>query len=447
MSKIFLKGKAIIAMLLVIAVLAFAGCSGSSTKNSSTNGNKKQVVLTLWYPWAGPDGDAVVSLAKEYSKTHPNVQIKAQMVSGAGIAATQGGGQGKFLSAVAAGNPPDLVLYWGQDALPGLADQGAIIPLDDYLKDVDTSKFFEAAYNAMKYNGKIYGLPEMVNVRVLFWNKDLFKQAGLDPNTPPKTIAELDQMAAKLTKTKNGAIEQMGFIPWIGQGVPHVMAGVFGTSLVDSNGNPILSPDKNPQLLNLLKWEVSYSDKYGAMNINKFIAGMSQNSSQANDPFILGKVAMMISGEWQINANKQYNPKLNFGVGPIPQAPGGKPMPSLMDGNTWMIPKGSKHPQEAMDFIKWTMDPQRIANTADKVYNIAPIVEAAKMQKLNNDPYFKEVLNVAQKGSIYYTPAAKGMLSTETAANNAFQAAQYKKSTPEQALKNAQAEAEKSLSQ
>lgn len=433
-------------MVLSILSACSSGTSTSSKNGSSNNSNSQKnnpVQVQIWYPWAGTDGDLIKKWAEDFSKTQPNIKVTAQMVPGSGI----GSSQGKFQTAVAGGNPPDAVLYWGYNYVPSLASQNLIEPLDDLLASIkeDGSKFNETCWNSVHYKGKVYALPEMTSNILLYWNKDMFKKAGLDPDKPPTTLDELDSMAQKLTLKQNGKYVQFGFIPWIGQGSPLFWAGVFDVNNYIQNDKPNL--EGNTGLEKVLNWEISYSKKYDPKQINDFFAALSQNSANQNDPFILGKVAMKVDGTWAINSIKQYAPNLNYGVAPVPTAPGGKDKPSSLVENVWMIPKGAKHPKEVLQFIEWTYEPQRNADVADQVFNLSPVTEALKLQKLNNDPKVKVSIDIMNNGHLFFTPQSNATMAVDTALGTAFQAAQYLQKTPQEALKQAQIDAEKALKQ
>jgi multiple sugar transport system substrate-binding protein len=417
---------------LALVIVASGVSAGAFTPSSHAAGTS----ITVWYPWSGPDGNQIVNWAKAYTKA-TGVTVNTVLVSGSGIGTTTAA-SGKFLAAVKAGQAPDLALYWGQDALPQLASVGAVQPLSAAtLKaaGLSMSVYAPAAVQAMTYKGIAYGLPEMTNVREFFWNKDMFKAAGLDPNKPPTTLAQVDVMAAKLTLIKDGKIVQLGFVPWIQQGSIDVYRGLFGASYYDANGNPDLN---NPALLKLLTWESTYVSRYGAGPISSFIGSFNTTASQANDPFVKGAVAMMFGGEWQEGFMSQYGPKVHYGVAPMPVL-AGKPYPStFLDGNTWFLPKNA-NTTEALKFIAWIQDPARNAAGADFVHNIAPVLKAQPLQKLNSDPIFKVALDLGQHAKYIYgaVPSPFG-LSVQTVLNTAASAVQNGTASPQDALSTAQ---------
>lgn len=407
--------------------LALATALGASARAATT--------VTIWYPWGGPDGQAVVDAANAFNASQKDIVVKPVLVEGAGI---QGTAQGKFLTAVSGGTPPDAVLYWGQDVIPGLSAIGALTPLDPYLGKVgpDPAKFNATALGAMKVGGKTYGLPQMSSALMLYYNKDMFQAAGLDPNKPPKTLAELDMVAEKLTVKSGNDYERLGFIPWLQQGNPLPWTGVFGGKLVGADGKINV---QNPGTLAALKWQEGYVKKYGAPNLQRFAASLGRlDQSSGNDPFIAGKVAMEINGQWHGNFIKRYKPDMNYGVAAIPYPTNGKPNSTWTNSNAWMIPKGSKNAEAALKFIAFTTDPQRAGAWADTVYNITPVKAGVSLQKVSGQPVMKLAADLISGGNAFTSPTTPLILELQTELNTAFESVQQGAKSAEQALTTAQ---------
>ncbi len=406
--------------------------SASSLALALALGSSAQAVtnITVWYPWGPPDGQAVVDRANEFNASQTEIHVNPVLVSGSGI---QGTTQGKFLTSVTSGQVPDAVLYWGQDVIPGLAGLGALEPLDGYFAaaGLKPSSINPAALNAMKVDGKTYGLPQMSSDLMLYYNKAMFKAAGLQP---PRTMAELDAAAEKLTVRKGNEVVRMGFIPWLQQGQPLVWSGIFGSQgkLVDASGKVNMS---NSGTLKALQWEASYVKKYGAANLTRFISSIGSTvSSSASDPFLLGKVAMEVNGQWHGNYLKRYKPDLEYGVVPIPYPAGGTPNATWINSNAWMIPKGSKNAQAAMKFIAYTSQPQVSAKHADAVFNLSPVIGASKLQKTLGEPVVKLANQLFGGKTVFTSPVTPQILTLQTELNTAFEAVQQGSKTPEAAL-------------
>lgn len=396
-------------------------------------GSSAQAVtnITIWYPWGPPDGQAVVDRANEFNALQKDIKVNPVLVSGSGI---QGTTQGKFLTAVTSGQVPDAVLYWGQDVIPGLQRVGALLPLDSYFAaaGLKPSVFNPTALKAMQVGGKTYGLPQMSSDLMLYYNKDMFRAAGLQP---PRTLAELDAAAEKLTVRKGNELTRVGFIPWLQQGLPLSWTGIFGGRLVDTGGKVNML---NSGTLGALQWQEGYVKKYGAANLTRFISSIgSTTTSSASDPFLLEKVAMEVNGQWHGNYLKRYKPDLDYGVVPIPYPVGGTPGATWINSNAWLVPKGSKNPEAVLKFIAYVSQPAVSGKHADQVYNISPVVGASKFQKNLNEPVMK-LANQLFTGKVFTSPVTPQILQLQTELNTAFEAVQQGTTSARDALATGQ---------
>jgi len=309
----------------------------------------KKVTITYWSVEAGanPIGETMRRLIAEYNKTHPDVYVKVLQV-----ATTSGQVQEKLISAIAGGVPPD-VADLDPTVLISWVIKGAVQPITKFVKrdGIDVEKeFYRFAIEPLIYKGEIYELPRDGDGRAIFYNKKLFREAGLDPNKPPRTIAELDEYAEKLTvKDAKGRYKRIGFIPWYGDGWLLTDWGqVFGGEIYDPETNKV-KVNEEPYV-RALTWMCSYAKKYGLTAIRSFTKAFG---SGAMDPFITGRIAMKSDGNWCMLNLKKYAPDLDYGVVPWPKAPGGPEVAQWSSGWAECIPVGAKHPEEAWELIKW----------------------------------------------------------------------------------------------
>jgi ABC-type glycerol-3-phosphate transport system substrate-binding protein len=187
----------------------------------------------------------------------------------------------------------------------------------------------------------------------LHWNKRLFREAGLDPERPPRTLEELDAFSQRLTKRDpaTGRITQMGFMPsepgWWNWGWGYW----FGGKLWDGVGR--ITTD-SPENLRAFRWVRSYSERYGAADLQLFQSGFGNFSSPQN-AFISEQVAMVLQGVWMYNFITKYNPKVVWGAAPFPR-PKDRPdlaRSTVVDMDVLVIPTGARHPREAWEFVKF----------------------------------------------------------------------------------------------
>jgi multiple sugar transport system substrate-binding protein len=337
--------------LLISSTLAACSKTPSSTTGSTdTTGTtetekKEKVTITFWHNWqTGPSGESMKQSVEQFNKTHENIVVKPLYV------ATDGGDSitSKMLTAVAGGNPPEVVL----SSRYGIAEyMDAVTILNDVAaKDgVKEDMFYPWAWKEATYEGQLLGLPYDGTSRALFYNKDHFKEAGLDPENPPKTIEELEEAARKLTKKEGNRYTRFGLIPWFSQGWLYSWGWSYGGEFLDESTGTVTAND--PKIVDALTWMTDFAKEYGMENVTSFV---SSAGSDATDPFITGQLSMKIDGNWVLAQIAQYKPDLNFGVANIP-SPDGKINTTFVGGRALVIPKGVKDEKfdAAWEFVKW----------------------------------------------------------------------------------------------
>ena len=400
------------------------------------------VKLTFWHVMSNKvDKAAIDAAVAKFNETHPNIQVKAILVPGHETEST------KLMTAVAAGTGPDIY-YLDRFTVAQRAHFGVLEPLQDYLvkAGVDVSalkaKFFDFAAKEATYRGKLYALPWDTDARVLYYNKKLFKKAGLDPNKPPVTIKELDEYAAKLTKIKGNRVLQIGFIPWRDQGWHYTWGWVFGGKFYDPKTKKLTFAD-DPKILAALKWEVGYAKKYGIKNIDAFFSSY-RGGSVPVDPFIIGKEAMRVGGNWFMSQLDNFASKgFEYGVAPIPYPEGGEKDSTWAGGWSLVIPKGAKHPKEAAEFMVW------MATNGEKMYaeqtaHFAAL-RAATEALVKKDPRQKLFYDLFSGPNAHCRPVIPVGALLWDKLGNAWNDALYGKKSPEQALRDAQNEVQQAL--
>ncbi|HLM84351.1 MAG TPA: extracellular solute-binding protein [Candidatus Bathyarchaeia archaeon] len=322
------KISVIFSFVLVLAIVVLSGCGCAN--NSATN---YEVRLEVW---GLDDSDSMVKAISEYQKRNPRVkEIVYKKV-------TVDTYENDLMDALATGNGPDIFLVHNtwlskhQDKLaPAPVDnlssaQAPILTpkqIQDQFADVVTSDFVS--------DGKIYALPLSVDSLALFYNKDLFNQAGI--SVPPATWLDFDEAARKITRidslgniTLSGAA--MGMSSEASPGTGKINRGTdILTLLMMQSGANMINP-KNGQAgfadftdstfggqISPGESALSYYTKFAVSSPSN--VQYSWNSLQHNsiDAFIEGKTAMMINYSWQIPKIQSKAPKLNLGITPVPQ--------------------------------------------------------------------------------------------------------------------------------
>lgn len=315
---------------------------------SGTVGQAQQPVqIDFWAHWASavrrPTVDKIVA---NFNKANPGIKVNYTFVPFDQIIP-------KTLASVAAGNPPCVVVLAGAEARiraskNQLTDMTALGAAN--IKD----RYFDTAWAGGTYEGKQYALPFVTDTQMLFWRKDQFREAGLNPDRGPRTYAELEQYAAKLTKRDGNNLQRIGFHPIIGEGGLEMWVQNRGGRFFDAQGNPQVN---SPVAVQTLEWFRNWSEKYGGpAAVNSFRAGFGGGAGPT-DPFVSGKVSMQIRNGGPFSAELAKNaPNVEFGMGPVP-TPNGQQTPQSSTGSlfTVEIPRGCKNPQEAFKFAQyWT---------------------------------------------------------------------------------------------
>ncbi len=257
----------------------------------------------------------------------------------------------KILTSILSDDPPDVVNLITPVAK--WASRMALTPIDNLIKkdSFDHSFFFPALWKEMKWQNRVFALPLYSNSYAFFYNKKLFREAGLDPENPPKTWNEVKSAARKLTKkNEKNHFTQMGFIPHYGNlQTSIIMAWELGAEILDADGKTVNLD--SPQMIKALQWEVDYFNEYSLKDVSSFMAGFGYADQHG---FISEKVAMMILDNTFVDQIELYNPDLDYGVSVIPTFSGYPPASS--SGSWWVgIPRGSKNIEAAWEFIKFSV--------------------------------------------------------------------------------------------
>jgi multiple sugar transport system permease protein/multiple sugar transport system substrate-binding protein len=310
--------------------------------------------------------------SRELHKKDPRHPIY-RVINGQSASRDQTADPTRFLVSLAGGQPPDLLLF-DRYAVSEWAARSAFTKLDLYLareaasgdpEAIRPENYYRSCWEEVVYTNPVtgehgtYGVPERVDDRGLFYNKDLLKRGGFvdaqGEARPPKTWEELSEMAVKLTERNTaGAITRLGFAPNYGNAWLYLYAWM--------NGGHFMSPDRrevtlnSPRVVGALEWITRVYDSLGgAPAVYAF-----QDSAQAGqlDPFALGKVALKIDGYWTYNYNlAQYGRDLNYGVAvppmPAEQLARGRSPLSWVSGWCFAIPATARNKEGGWELLKF----------------------------------------------------------------------------------------------
>jgi len=358
-------------------------------------GDPDKVRISYWEKWTGDEG-AAIQKAVDAFNTHRFRNSRGRVIVVERFTVSQI--DRKLLLAVAGNNPPDVAGLWSW-VIPPFADRNALMPLDERFRQggMKEDDFVPAYLNLCRHRGRLWALPTTPGTVGLYWNKEHFKEAGLDPERPPRTIEELDEYAEKLTRRENGEIVRMGFTPTDPGWWNWAWGYYFGGRLWDGESQLTANCPEN---VRAFEWVQSYSKQYGAYEVDQFHGGLRSLFDSPQNAFLSGKLSMVIQGVWLNNFIKKYNPKLIWGAAPFP-VPKDRPDLyglSMVECDVVVIPRGSKHPEEAFRFIRYLNSIEGSEILCGAQGKHTPLKQMSPVfLKQHSHPYLKVFIDVGQE--------------------------------------------------
>jgi multiple sugar transport system substrate-binding protein len=267
-----------------------------------------------------------------------------------------------FVTAINGNQAPDLFLTWdGSEPIGTWAENGLLATFDDLIQrdNFDMSLFHPAGVALGQYKGMTYGMPWQLDQIMFFWNKQQFRDAGLDPDKAPTTLEEVYALAPKLTQyDAAGNITRLGMLPIKPGSRKMAWMSLWGPSLYDATTNKITADD--PKMIASMTELQKLWNLYGdPAKVDEFMATLGDALSP-DDPFLKGQVSMMLDGDWRTGYEVRYTDNVygvDFGVAPIPVPAS---MPERYGANYYygmclVTPYNAPHPEETWEAIKYLL--------------------------------------------------------------------------------------------
>jgi sn-glycerol 3-phosphate transport system substrate-binding protein len=348
--------------------LALAG----ATKLAAPALAQGQTRLNFFYPVAvgGPIAKLIDTLCADFERENPS--IKVQPIYTGSYQDTIA----KTLTALKSNDFPHFAILLSTDMFT-LIDEDVIVPFDDS-DQAWIKSFYPAFMENSQAEGKTWGIPFQRSTIVQYWNKELFKEAGLDPNTPPKTWADQIEIATKLTKRDaSGNTSQWGIqIP--SSGFPYWLFQALTTQndvrLMNADGNRTFFDD--PKVVEALQYWMDLSMKHKVHP-----TGIVEWGTTPRD-FFERKVAIMWTTTGNLT-NVKANAKFDFGVGMMPAGRrGGSPTGG---GNFYVFKKANAAERAAATaFAKFATQPERAAQWGMDTGYVAVTPAAFETQRMKD---------------------------------------------------------------
>lgn len=423
--------KLMFVLFSVFLALALMSCG----ENEDKKNKEENLKLTFYFPVnvGGKAANLINDMVNKFNTENENIKVEPVYTGNYDDTVT------KIQTAAQGGNAPEVYVSLATQRFT-LANAEMAIPLDDLIAKDNEGKeyindFLKGFMEDSYVEGKIYSIPFQRSTMVLFYNKDAFIEAGLNPDTPPKNWQELIEYSKKLTIDKRkgvGLALNSGSAQW----------GFTGFALQNSkNGENLMSKDGKKVFFNTeenveaLQLWLDLQNKYEVME--KGIVQWTDLPTQ----FLAGEVAMIYHTTGNFN-NIKENAKFNYGVAFLP---GNKRLGAPTGGgNFYITPNLSPEKEEAAwKFIKFMTSPENVAKWSIETGYVPTRESAYKTEELKN--FYKEnPLALIAYEQLEY---AKPELTTYNAPqiwrilNDSIQSAVTGEKTAKEALDYAQKEA------
>jgi len=361
-----------------------AGPGAAATTSCASSGG-----LTMWER-SGGNKQMVDMLVEAWNTKNPDCKITLTYIPHAEMV-------GKIAQGIASGEVPDLM---GMDLIyaPQFEKAQQLVDITDRIKDWSELKTASKGHMTVgTYEGKLYGVPLYADVSALFYNKDLFTRAGLDPNKPPTSLAELRQYADKITAL--GSDIKGYYLPGNCAGcniftVGPLMWASGATIEAAKAGDEPLVGDGVKQVLQFTR------DMVKAKNVHD--GDRTENGETFHLQFGSGKVGMMGTGNFNITLARQQNPNMKFGISLLPGMTSGSNA-SFIGGDLVVIPKGSKRVNDAVNVMKFLLSDDVQVEVYAKALNLTTRSDMVDNKYFKAEPLVQDVAKALAVGRTPYT--------------------------------------------
>lgn len=356
-----MKRRLVAAMLAGIMACTLAGCNtkspmegkedtaakaGSATQaaeEKEETGKQAEtagpVTIQFWNAFTGTDGDVLREIVDRYNKENgKGITVEMDIMPASSL-------EEKLPAAIASKTAPALIIRGNFDTAT-YTDNGILAPLDDFFEKtgVDAANFSDASLEALQYNGVQMMVPMQVHSTFLYWNKDLFEAAGLDPETPPATWAEAAEYAVKIADPSRKLY---------GIGFPVSGAPCYFDAMFKANGGDVFAADGKSSVLD--SQENLKTLQYIQNLVNQGVAPVGSTGADTDNLMLAGQMGIYCGGPWLISGLKEA--EINFGVAGMPAGENGAAGVIEVQGLGVTSTASEEEKAAAYDFIAyWNSD-------------------------------------------------------------------------------------------
>jgi len=349
---------------LPVIVLVLTACAGEKAGPSSgTPGAMPPtgpVQIEIWHSEPAANEDTLKRMVDRFNASQDEVRVRPVYQGSPDDVMT------KLMASTGSGRVPAIV-FTTEPFIQRLIDSGSVTPVQDFVdrENYDLSDLDERAVQSYSLQGKLWGMPFCVDIPLLYYNKLVFEEVGLDPERPPQTLEELRQYSQEILKRDaSGNVERSGVSIAVTLWTEQVFAQQ-GDLLVDMNNGhdgratKVLFDDDTGR--RFFQWWHDMVDEGLAFNVGRNPSGADNYLAVAS-----GRAAMTFgyAGALRslVNALEEGMEGIEIGVGPVPGFADGTGSTLLLGHGLWILNLRPQEEQEAAwKFIRWLMEPEQQA--------------------------------------------------------------------------------------
>ena len=344
-----------LALPLVVVLVAMACTSGgdsSSSSSGSAGGSGNEIDLVMWMGYTPPPPEnqsfeylSIDRMVKEFEAANPNIHIELQYVNS--DYALQ-----KATVALQGNKQPDISYQYGTN-MPQLAQSPKVVDLTDKVTagDYNWDDFYQGEQAVATVDGRVLGVPALVDNLAVVYNKDLFQAANLKPPGPDWTWDELRTDAKALTDPANNVFGMV--FPADGS---ETMVWQYEAMLWEAGGN-ILNPENTKAIFNEAPG-VQALDMLTSINQDgSMYLDFKPDSGKSGQLFNSGNIGMIITGPWDLSGF----PDVNYGVQFMPSFEAGGSHQTIAGPDNWVIfDNGQERVDAAWNFLSFMTSPDQV---------------------------------------------------------------------------------------
>ena len=339
-----------------------AGIAGAAALASSTTFYVPNIVArqskTPVLMWTQSTSESLASqqrIVDEFNAQSEDVEVTLEQIPPGEVTDSA-----KLITAVRGGTGPDCYnldrFIVAERAASGLLQDLSQL-LSDNDADPELGNYIEFAANEAKFDGKPYALPFDTDVRALYYNRTMLEEAGVDltlfdAENGPMTWDQLKEAVAPLNVDNESGdnFATMGFVPYFNQAWHYTYGFSWGAEFFDQEACEV-TPN-TPEMIEAMQWVYDYCAELDPAKVQSFIqAARRPGAPPQESPYIQGRLATMITGDWNIATTANYAPDMDYGITYIPVPEEGMESQTWAGGWSLVIPQGAKEPEAAIKFL------------------------------------------------------------------------------------------------